>query len=202
MDFIAGLVGGISSSMPIGPINLILLDMASRRSLAAPAFVSGVCLADGLLAGLTLWGALHILLEPKVALALAAVCASLLLIYGVISWKAKPTVNAPHISTVMVPAALGFSLCIFNPLFTVFWISYILGYKEIFAVSSVGIPDFVGGLITGDLIWFAVIGFIGVRFLSKKSPLVLNRLRRATSVIVLMFSAYLFSVVVVRVFDV
>ncbi len=206
MDFFAGLFGGLSSSMPIGPINLILLDMASRRSPAAPAFVFGVCLADGLLAGLTLWGSLHIILKPSIALALGAVCAGLLLIYGVLSWRAKPTTDVAktsHATKVMAPAALlGFGLCIFNPLFTLFWFSYILGYKEMFAISSVGIPGFVSGLVTGDLIWFTVIGFIAIRYISQKGPSVLNRLRRGTSIVVLLFSAYLFSVVLFRAFDI
>ena len=203
MDFFAGLFGGLSSSMPIGPINLILLEMASRRSLAAFAFVFGVILADGLLAGLSLWGSIHLLLKPSVALALGAACASLMLIYGVLSWKAKPAASVPKVSTVMAPAAvLGFGLCVLNPLFTVFWVSYILGYKEMFTIYSIGIPGFVGGLVTGDLIWFTVIGFIAIRFLSERSPLILSRLRRATSVIILLFAAYLFSVVVSRAFDI
>ena len=121
MDFFAGLLGGLSSSMPIGPINLMLLDMASRRSVAAPAFVLGVCLADGLLASLTLWGSLYILLEPNVALILGLICASLMFIYGVMSWQAKPAANTPQAPTVMVSTAmLGFGICILNPLFAVF----------------------------------------------------------------------------------
>ena len=139
-------------------------------------------------------------------LALGAVCASLLLIYGVLSWRAMPATDLPkasHASKVMAPAALlGFGLCIFNPLFTLFWFSYILGYKEMFAISSVGIPGFVSGLVTGDLIWFTVIGFIAIRYLSQRSPSVLNRLRRGTSIMVILFSAYLFSVVISRAFNV
>jgi threonine/homoserine/homoserine lactone efflux protein len=209
MDFFAGLLGGLSSSMPIGPINLMLLDMASRRSVAAPAFVLGVCLADGLLASLTLWGSLYILLEPNVALILGLTCAGLMFVYGVMSWRAKPASNIPqapqalNAPKVMVSTALlGFGLCILNPLFSVFWLSYIVSYKEVFAVSSVGMPGFVSGLVIGDLIWFSVIAFIAIRYISQRSPHVLNRLRRATSIVILLFSAYLFSVVLRHAFEV
>jgi len=203
MDFFAGLLGGLSSSMPIGPINLMLLDMASRRSVAAPAFVLGVCLADSLLASLTLWGSLYILLEPNVALILGLICASLMFIYGVMSWQTKPAANTPQAPTVMVSTAmLGFGLCILNPLFAVFWLSYIVSYKEVFAVSSVGIPGFVSGLVIGDLIWFSVIAFIAIRYISQRNLHVLNRLRRATSIGILLFSAYLFSVVLRHAFEV
>ena len=203
MDFFAGLLGGLSSSMPIGPINLMLLDMASRRSVAAPAFVLGVCLADSLLASLTLWGSLYILLEPNVALILGLICASLMFIYGVMSWQTKPAANTPQAPTVMVSTAmLGFGLCILNPLFAVFWLSYIVSYKEVFAVSSVGIPGFVSGLVIGDLIWFSVIAFIAIRYISQRNLHVLNRLRRAISIGILLFSAYLFSVVLRHAFEV
>ena len=192
MDFFAGLLGGLSSSMPIGPINLMLLDMASRRSVAAPAFVLGVCLADSLLASLTLWGSLYILLEPNVALILGLICASLMFIYGVMSWQTKPAANTPQAPTVMVSTAmLGFGLCILNPLFAVFWLSYIVSYKEVFAVSSVGIPGFVSGLVIGDLIWFSVIAFIAIRYISQRNLHVLNRLRRAISIGILLFSLFL-----------
>jgi arginine exporter protein ArgO len=203
MDFFAGLLGGLSSSMPIGPINLMLLDMASRRSVAAPAFVLGVCLADSLLASLTLWGSLYILLEPNVALILGLICASLMFIYGVMSWQAKPAANTPQAPTVMVSTAmLGFGICILNPLFAVFWLSYIVSYKEVFAVSSVGIPGFVSGLVIGDLIWFSVIAFIAIRYISQRNLHVLNRLRRAISIGILLFSAYLFSVILRHAFEV
>ena len=203
MDFFAGLLGGLSSSMPIGPINLMLLDMASRRSVAAPAFVLGVCLADSLLASLTLWGSLYILLEPNVALILGLICASLMFIYGVMSWQTKPAANTPQAPTVMVSTAmLGFGLCILNPLFAVFWLSYIVSYKEVFAVSSVGIPGFVSGLVIGDLIWFSVIAFIAIRYISQRNLHVLNRLRRAISIGILLFSAYLFSVILRHAFEV
>jgi threonine/homoserine/homoserine lactone efflux protein len=203
MGFLAGLVGGVSSSMPIGPINLILIGMASRPNRAMVAFVFGVCLADGTLAALSTWGSLHILLAPGVATALGAVCASLMLAYGAMSWRAKPPAGTPRDATGMLRAAgLGFALCILNPLFSLFWISYIMGFREAFAMTSIGIPGFVGGVVAGDLIWFTAVALVAARLLSRRGPRFLDRMRRVTSVIILLFSGYLFSVVLFRGFDV
>jgi arginine exporter protein ArgO len=134
MTFAAGFVGGVLSSMPFGPINLILVDLISRRHFAKlAAFLAGVILGDTLVAAACLWGLVRVDPDPHVALALGAGCAAILLVYAVSSWRTTPRTGVPsEPASIARSAALGFSFCFFNPLFALFWLSFIAGYRELF----------------------------------------------------------------------
>ncbi len=183
MIFAAGLVGGVLSSMPFGPINLILVDLVSRRHFAKLlAFLAGVILGDGLVAAASLWGLVRVDPDPWVALALGAACAAILFVYAVSSWRSSPGVaacSAP--ASILRSAALGFSFCFFNPLFALFWISFIAGYRELFEVDAVSAPAFLSGMVIGDLLWFAIVGAGAMAVMRNRGETFLIRLRQVTS---------------------
>jgi threonine/homoserine/homoserine lactone efflux protein len=202
MSFAAGLVGGVLSSMPFGPINLILVDLVSRRHLAKlVAFLAGVIMGDALVAAASLWGLVHVDPDPRVALALGAGCAAILFVYAVSSWRSSPgqTVRREPAS-ILRSAGLGFSLCFFNPLFALFWVSFIAGYRELFEVDAVSAPAFLSGMVIGDVLWFAVVGAGATAVMRNRGETFLVRLRQATSLGILGCSFLLMAAVVKRAF--
>jgi len=200
MTFAAGFVGGVLSSMPFGPINLILVDLVSRRHHAKLlAFLAGVILGDTLVAAACLWGLVRADPYPHVALALGAGCAAILFVYAVSSWQTTPRVGVPsEPASIARSAALGFSFCFFNPLFALFWLSFIAGYRELFEVEAVPAPAFLSGLVVGDVLWFAAVGAVALAVVRNRGERFLLRLRKATSVGILGCALVLMAAVVKR----
>ena len=200
MTFGAGLVGGVLSSMPFGPINLILVDLVSRRHFAKLiAFLAGVIVGDTLVAAACLWGLLHVDPDPRVALALGAGCAAILFVYAVASWRTSPQIGAPSApASIVRSAALGFSFCFFNPLFALFWLSFIAGYRELFEVEVVPAPAFLSGVVVGDVLWFGAVGAVASAVIRNRGERFLVRLRKATSLGILGCSFLLMAAVVKR----
>jgi threonine/homoserine/homoserine lactone efflux protein len=200
MTFAAGFVGGVLSSMPFGPINLILVDLISRRHFAKlVAFLAGVILGDTLVAAACLWGLVRVDPDPHVALALGAGCAAILFVYAVSSWRSTPRVGmSSEPASIARSAALGFSFCFFNPLFALFWLSFIAGYRELFEVEAVPAPAFLSGLVVGDVVWFAAVGAVALAVVRNRGERFLVRLRRATSVGILGCALVLMAAVVKR----
>lgn len=201
MTFAAGFVGGVLSSMPFGPINLILVDLVSRRHFAKLlAFLAGVILGDTLVAAACLWGLVRVDPDPHVALALGAGCAAILLVYAVSSWRTTtPRTGVPsEPASIARSAALGFSFCFFNPLFALFWLSFIAGYRELFEVEAVPAPAFLSGLVVGDVVWFAAVGAVALAVVRNRGERFLVRLRKATSVGILGCALVLIAAVVKR----
>jgi threonine/homoserine/homoserine lactone efflux protein len=201
MSFGAGLVGGVLSSMPFGPINLILVDLVSRRHFARLlVFLAGVILGDTLVAAASLWGLVRVDPDPRVALALGAGCAAILFVYAVSSWRSSSLrvgVPSPPAS-ILRSAALGFSFCFFNPLFALFWMSFIAGYRELFEVEAMSAPGFLSGLVVGDALWFGAVGAVATAMVRNKGERFLVRLRQATSLGILGCSFLLMVAVVKR----
>ena len=95
-------------------------------------------------------------------------------------------------------AALGFSFCFFNPLFALFWLSFIAGYRELFEVEAVPAPAFLSGLVIGDVVWFAAVGAVALAVVRNRGERFLVRLRKATSVGILGCAIFLMAAVVKR----
>ena len=200
MTFAAGFVGGVLSSMPFGPINLNQVDLVSRRHHAKLlAFLAGVILGDTLVAAACLWGLVRIDPDPHVALALGGGCAAILFVYAVSSWRSSPRIGVPtEPASIARSAALGFSFCFFNPLFALFWLSFIAGYRELFEVEAVPAPAFLSGLVIGDMVWFAAVGAVALAVVRNRGERFLVRLRKATSVGILGCAIFLMAAVVKR----
>jgi threonine/homoserine/homoserine lactone efflux protein len=183
MTFAAGFVGGVLSSMPFGPINLILVDLVSRRHFAKLlAFLAGVIVGDTL-----------------VALAFGAGCAAILFVYALSSWRSSPRIGVPsEPASIARSAALGFSFCFFNPLFALFWLSFMAGYRELFELEAVPAPAFLSGLVLGDAVWFAAVGAVALAVVRNRGERFLIRLRKATSVGILGCAFALMAAVVKR----
>jgi threonine/homoserine/homoserine lactone efflux protein len=199
MSFGAGLVGGVLSSMPFGPINLILVDLVSRRHVAKLlAFLAGVILGDVLVAAAGLWGLVQVDPDPRVALALGAGCAAILFAYAVSSWRSPRLGPRSEPASIVRSAALGFSFCFFNPLFALFWVSFIAGYRELLGVDAVSAPGFLSGLVLGDALWFSVVALAATAVMRNRGETFLIRLRQATSLGILGCSFLLMAAVVKR----
>jgi threonine/homoserine/homoserine lactone efflux protein len=192
MDFAAGLVGGFLSSTPLGPINLIVIDLVARRlTYTLLIFLLGVLVADAGIATASLWGLRSLAPEPHIALALAGVCAVVLMIYAVSSWRSSAHAVERPAGPPWRMGAVGFSLCLLNPLFALFWVTYVAGYAELFAREKVFALAFAMGIVFGDVLWFGLLAKLAGRVMQGRSTVFLTRLRRATALGVFGCALYL-----------
>lgn len=201
MDFGAGLGGGFLSSMPLGPINLIVIDLVSRRvTRALLVFLLGVIAADASVATVTWWGVQALAPEPRVALALAGACALVLMVYAASSWRSSAHPIERPAGPPWRMGAVGFSLCVLNPLIAVFWVTYAASYAELFAREHVLAPAFVAGIVLGDVLWFGLIAWLATHMMRNRGPVFLVRLRKATALGIFGCALYLLMEVGKRVF--
>lgn len=187
MDFLAGALGGLFSSMPIGPINLIALDLVARgRARALAAFLAGVIGADLILAALSLWGFSLFDLSERGARALGAVSALILVFYAVSSWRSSSNPSDGP-SRARASFATGFLFCLLNPLFLLFWVSYVGAFAE--RAGAQALPEtFLPGVLAGDLLWFGGFAWVATRLVRGRGPEIHARIRRFSSAGIMVFS--------------
>jgi len=190
VDFMAGLLGGVFSSLPIGPINLMVLDLSLQKKIKQLiVFICGVLAADLILAALSVWGFTWHRVSPEYAIYLALACSIILIFYAASSWS-----NARNKNSTQSKAngygifAAGFLFCLMNPLFSVFWLTYVASYQELVRQEAVFPFAFVAGVGAGDVIWFSFLAIISHIFLANRNNDFIFKLRRINSVVILIFA--------------
>lgn len=153
--FFLGLLLGLVSSLPLGPINLnVLRLLQSGQRFAAVAFVLGVVLADVGVAALALLGLVSVHLPPDTLRVISAVGGAVFVIFGFWSLVRPQGVSAPAASST-VSFVSGVLFCGLNPGFYLFWV-----YAATFAAASVVSPltgaAFLLGVFVGDACWFVL----------------------------------------------
>src|SRR5688500_11301399 len=96
MFFLIGIAAGALTGVPIGPVNVAVIDAAYRHTFRrAIAVGCGGALADGLYAALGVLGVTPILNEyPSIPPILYAVSGVVLLIYGFFTARSQPVAPA------------------------------------------------------------------------------------------------------------
>ena len=166
--FLVGALLGAATGVPIGPVNVAVIDTAYRHTLRR-AFAVGLggAIADGLYAGL---GVLVVgpFLEshPGIPPILYASSGVVLLIYGVLTARSRPipAVTEPK-ERASNPSAkmwsgfmLGFSLIVLNPAAILTWVVIIGPYLSD-ATQLEGYAAAIG-VTTGSLCWFTFVGYL------------------------------------------
>jgi putative LysE/RhtB family amino acid efflux pump len=178
--FLIGAAIGALTGVPIGPVNVAVIDAAYRHTLRR-AFAVGIggALGDGIYAAFGIVGVGPYLDDhPAVLPVLYAISGVVLLVYGILTVRSKPISaavadvgKAPQPSGEMWTGFwLGFILIVANPAAIVTWVvivgSFMAGLSLIQGIGA------TLGVSAGSLAWFAFVAYLsnhGKRLLGNKA---------------------------------
>lgn len=166
--FLLGALIGALTGVPIGPVNVAVIDAAYRHTLRR-AFAVGLggALADGVYAMLGILGVGPILKEyPSVPPILYAVSGCVLLVYGILTVRSKPL---PAVAEVKERAAnpsgqvwsgfvLGVTLILLNPAAIVTWVVIVGSFMH--DVSTPAGVSATVGVSCGSFLWFSFVAYL------------------------------------------
>ena len=201
MFFLIGIAAGALTGVPIGPVNVAVIDAAYRHTLRrAIAVGMGGALADGLYSALGVLGVTPILNNyPSVPPILYAVSGVVLLIYGFFTARSQPVAPATDASGAQAKIAdpakemregftVGLLLIILNPAAVVTWV-VIMG-------TIIPEPTRIGGIacaigvMLGSFGWFALVAYLtqkGKNVLGEKAAWI----PRLVGIALMVYSVYL-----------
>jgi threonine/homoserine/homoserine lactone efflux protein len=201
MFFLIGIAAGALTGVPIGPVNVAVIDAAYRHTFRrAMAVGFGGALADGAYAALGVLGVSPILSSyPSVPPILYALSGVILLVYGFLTARSQPVAPATDASgsqaKIIDPRRefkegfyVGLLLIILNPAAIVTWV-VIMGTIIPEPTRLGGIACAIGVMI-GSFGWFSL-----VAFLTQKGKSVLGEkaawIPRLVGIALMVYSVYL-----------
>jgi putative LysE/RhtB family amino acid efflux pump len=172
---------GALTGVPIGPVNVAVIDAAYRHNLLRAVAVGfGGAFADGLYALLGIMGVGPILdRNPGVPPILYAVSGVVLVIYGALTIRSQPVNASPDASDKPKPTGgqhilagftLGVALIVLNPAAIVTWV-VIVGSFMVGVSPAEGIGAVIG-ISIGSFAWFCFVAYLadhGKRLLGDKA---------------------------------
>ena len=201
MFFLIGIAAGALTGVPIGPVNVAVIDAAYRHTFRRAIAVGlGGALADGMYAALGVLGISPILSSyPSVPPILFAVSGVVLLIYGFLTARSQPVTPATEgggsQQKIIDPKrefkegfTVGLLLIILNPAAIVTWV-VIMGTIIPEPTRLGGIACAIGVMI-GSFGWFALVAFLtqkGKNVLGEKAAWI----PRLVGIALMVYSVYL-----------
>lgn len=170
MFFLIGVAAGALTGVPIGPVNVAVIDAAYRHTMRRAIAVGlGGAIADGLYAALGVMGVTPILRTyPSIPPILYAVSGVVLLIYGFLTARTQAVAPATadpasSESTAMRKEmwsgfTVGLALIILNPAAVVTWV-VIMGSIIPDGTTTEGLACALGVMI-GSFAWFALVAYL------------------------------------------
>jgi threonine/homoserine/homoserine lactone efflux protein len=202
MFFAIGVAAGALTGVPIGPVNVAVIDAAYRHTLRRAIAVGlGGALADGLYVALGVMGVTPFLQKyPSVPPILYAISGVILLVYGFLTARSQPV--APAAPTEVSASgsvamrkemwsgfSVGVALIILNPAAIVTWV-FIMGNLIPTPETMVeGLACAVGVMI-GSFAWFALVAYLtqkGRQVLGEKAAWI----PRFVGIALMVYAAYL-----------
>jgi threonine/homoserine/homoserine lactone efflux protein len=196
-----GLLGGVCSSAPIGPINLWLGDYTLKHAAKGLpqilAFVFGVIVIDICYAGFAALGYTAIVDLGLWADWISALGGIVLIGIGIIALKRSsnpatqghPKQLSQNSPQWIMAFALGAFLCCANPGFLMFWV-----FAIDFINTKIGLPMidhnvvfFLMGVALGDMIWFWTIYKTVEKGRDRISSTLILSIRRVIAVLIVLF---------------
>lgn len=166
--FLIGALIGALTGVPIGPVNVAVIDAAYRHTLRRAIAVGfGGALADGLYSMLGILGVGPILdAYPDVPPILYGLSGAVLLVYGVLTVRSKPL---PAVAEVKERAAepsgemwsgfwLGLALILLNPAAIVTWVVIVGSFMhDVTTMEGIGATL---GVACGSFVWFGFVAYL------------------------------------------
>ena len=198
MFLLIGIFAGAVTGIPIGPVNVAVIDAAYRHTFRRAIAVGlGGAVADGLYAALGVLGVAPVLKTyPAIPPIMYAVSGLVLLAYGFITARSQPVAPAQN-ETPKVPSSsremwsgftVGLALILLNPAAIVTWV-VIIGQLVTPSNNWEGLACAIG-VMFGSFGWFAL-----VAFLTQKGKSVLGEkaawIPRLVGVALMVYAVYL-----------
>ena len=174
--FVIGVAAGALTGVPIGPVNVAVIDAAYRHTInkALGVGLGGAC-GDGLWAGLGVLGVTPVVRQyPSVPPILYAISGAVLLVYGFLTARSQPV--APAAPPTDEPAAsdstvlraarkqtwagfrVGLALVVLNPAAVVTWV--VILSTQIPSATRIEGVAFTVGVMLGSVGWFSLVAFL------------------------------------------
>ena len=202
--FLGGAICGFVVSVPVGPVNLTVINKAIRNGfLSAFMAGAGAIVAESIYAALMLAGRSSLLNLPSVAFTLRVLAVVVIAVMGIRSIMAKTQKLEAHDAAVAErvyerwhhPKAflLGFILTISNIVLVLLWAALA---TFLFAHEWVQ-PDLpsrsicVLGVFCGGIFWFLLLAFFVSRAHRRVKPQTLTFFVRSCGVVFLVFAAWM-----------
>jgi threonine/homoserine/homoserine lactone efflux protein len=172
MFLVIGVLAGALTGVPIGPVNVAVIDAAYRHTLrrAIAVGLGGAC-GDGLYSGLGVLGVTPVLRTyPSVPPILYAVSGVVLLVYGFLTARSQPVAPATPADSADASQSVvarrelwsgftvGLALIVLNPAAIVTWV-VIMGSMIPEATHLEGLACTFGVLI-GSIGWFTLVAYL------------------------------------------
>src|SRR6476620_773994 len=202
MFLVIGVLAGALTGVPIGPVNVAVIDAAYRHTLRRAIAVGfGGAIADCLYAGLGVLGVTPILRTyPSVLTVLYAVSGVVLMVYGFLTARSQPPAaaptDAPHPEEsgvhnrreIRQGFTVGVALILLNPAAVVTWV-VIMGSMIPDANTWEGIACAIGVFI-GSWSWFSLVAYLtqkGKHVLGDKAAWI----PRVVGILLMIYAVYL-----------
>jgi threonine/homoserine/homoserine lactone efflux protein len=169
MFFLIGFAAGALTGIPIGPVNVAVIDAAYRHTLRRALAVGfGGALADGAYAALGVLGVTPMLrANPSVPPILYGISGVVLVAYGILTVRSRPVTPAsseaprsPNPSKEMWSGfTVGLALIALNPAALVTWVVIIGSILPDDASNAAGLV-LSAGVVIGSLLWFSFVAVL------------------------------------------
>ncbi len=166
--FLIGFAAGALTGVPIGPVNVAVIDAAYRYTLRrALAVGAGGAIADALYCAAGVAGVTPVLRSnPSIPPVLYAISGVVLLGYGILTVRTRPMVPVQHESAPPPRASreawsgfkIGITLIVLNPAAIVTWVvivgSFIPNASQLEGLIT------AAGVLVGSFAWFALVAVL------------------------------------------
>jgi len=167
--FLIGAAIGALTGVPIGPVNVAVIDAAYRHCLRRAIAVGfGGCIGDGIYAGVGIFGIAPLLEKnPNLPPILYGFSGIVLLMYGLWTVRARPVKTVSGVEAqpenkksqhVVTGFIIGFALIVLNPAAIVTWVVIVGPFMS--GVTAMEGLMAVLGISAGSFCWFTFVAYL------------------------------------------
>lgn len=148
-----GIVVGFTIAILTGPAFFALIQTSIHRGLKSGLLLAcGIFFSDAVLLLLCYLGASQIIYEGQNSLVFGMIGGTILIIYGIVTFRRKVHIDNEYIQQVKKPGAItyilkGFFLNFANPFIWIFWMSIVVGITSNFGVNTTSLYLFFFGIL-------------------------------------------------------